>query len=118
MSARTLNYCIFAAWTIAFAMSLHLWFRGAPSTIGAVIENGSYFLETRSGALIETDATNFWLIKLRGFAFVTAIALTGVEVIRDDFRLDQSVGERKFPSLREKAKKGAASLLTNARGGR
>ena len=111
-------HLMLAALGAALFLDFILWFRGVPWNAEMVARNGQYYLAIANGGLIETDAANVWMNRLRTFLRLLGIAFVIVLTAREHFGIDEGFEAREFPRLREKAKKGAASLLTNARGER
>ena len=107
-----------AALGAALMLDVILWVRDVPWNAGTIIDDGQYFLKAADGSLIETDAASVWMKRLRTFLLPLGIALGVVLTAREHFGIDEGFEERKFPGLREKARKGAAGLLTGGRGGR
>ena len=107
-----------AALGAALMLDLILWVRGIPWGAEMVVRNGQYYLEIANGGLIETDAANIWMNRLRTLLRLLGIAFIIVLTAREHFGIDEGFEARKFPRLREKARKGATGLLTNARGER
>ena len=112
MSRRTLNRFMLIALTVHLFLQLVLVLRGLPWDASAFSENGRYLIEGRDGDVTDVGATDFWLATAKWWSFCIWIAIFGVYAYTDE----RNVVERTFPSLREKAKKGAAGLLTGARG--